>query len=756
MPPEGFVSEAEVAKFFAEVDTDLRRYGLGTVLQWRKEQLAYIRDHVDIRDGIDQIKRDFGVENFDLVLIDGSQFTGMEDFKRTRGARWIVLDDINTLKTHAVWTFLKQDREYELVHENRALRHGFAIFRRRHRSELPINFFTLVLNGNPYIRYHAEQFSQLPFAWHWQIVEGVAELHHDSSWAAALGGKVPNAANRGGLSSDGTSEYLDMLQNKLPQQVTVIRKPYTQYWDGKREMCNAVLANLTEECLLWEIDADELWTTQQIEAGRRAFAEEPDRTAARFWCNFFVGPSRVITTRYNYAQNPNQEWLRTWRFKPGMRWASHSPPVLVMKDASGAEIDVAKIRPFSQDEMEARGLVFDHCAYALESQVAFKEIYYGYSGAVREWRALQADAEIPGFLADHLSWVTDRTMFDDVKHRFIASPVGFERQINGWVVRSKEDREGEVAKLRAKAKRARRPRILIDGLCFQSGDPELARIWMSFFEAWLSSGFAENVLLLDRGGTSPRLKGLAIRSILPYAATPFGDDHQFLQRICEEEVATLFVSTGATFPVRTPSVHVAAAFPLTGSAVNEPGSRQDYAAMHASALVAFSADLANKLMRLYPERSRESVHVIQPGPLAVFGKIGIADGTTPVKDEAPDHAYVAYVGERRGTLGEKNASLVFNALAQLPSEARPKLICVGGSSELEPELTALNADVDASVVNLDPPELSAFYAGAAALVVTAINEAVNITIVEAMACGCPVIAVRNPTTEAFSRTLAFL
>ena len=32
------------------------------------------------------------------------------------------------------------------------------------------------------------------------------------------------------------------------------------FWDGKREMVNEPLFNINEECLLWQIDADELWT----------------------------------------------------------------------------------------------------------------------------------------------------------------------------------------------------------------------------------------------------------------------------------------------------------------------------------------------------------------------------------------------------------------------------------------------------------------------------------------------------------------
>jgi len=57
-------------------------------------------------------------------------------------------------------------------------------------NELPIHFFTIVLNGEPFIRHHIDEFAKLPFSWHWHIIEGVAELKHDTAWSVALGGRI--------------------------------------------------------------------------------------------------------------------------------------------------------------------------------------------------------------------------------------------------------------------------------------------------------------------------------------------------------------------------------------------------------------------------------------------------------------------------------------------------------------------------------------------------------------------------------------
>lgn len=55
-------------------------------------------------------------------------------------------------------------------------------------DDLPVHFFTIVLNGEPFIRYHLEMMRQLPFRWHWHIVEGVAELTRDTAWVLRVAG----------------------------------------------------------------------------------------------------------------------------------------------------------------------------------------------------------------------------------------------------------------------------------------------------------------------------------------------------------------------------------------------------------------------------------------------------------------------------------------------------------------------------------------------------------------------------------------
>ena len=274
---------------------------------------------------------------------------------------------------------------------------------------LPINFFTIVLNGEPFIRQHIETFKKISTKWHWHIVEGVASLTHDTHWGFLNGGRITDDLHNNGLSNDGTTEYLNELKKQYPENITIYRKPFGKFWDGKIEMVNAPLENIKEECLLWQIDVDEDWTLKQTEGVVKMFAKQPNKTAAFYMCVYFVGTKLIITSKNTYGNHLDYEWIRTWRFKPNDFWSTHEPPCLC-RDLSGQKIDVAKINPFKHAETEANGFVFNHYAYVIEKQLLFKEKYYGYKNAVKGWEDLQSEKTFPVFLKNYFPWVNDETI----------------------------------------------------------------------------------------------------------------------------------------------------------------------------------------------------------------------------------------------------------------------------------------------------------------------------------------------------------
>lgn len=618
------------------------------------------------------------------------------------------------------------------------LRSGAAGEGGRTAGDLPVHFFTIVLNGEPFIRYHLDVFRRLPFRWYWHVVEGVASLVHDTAWSVAAGGRIDPAAHARGLSLDGTTAYLDEIAAEEPERISIYRKPPGTFWDGKREMVSAPLPNIREECLLWEVDADELWTFQQIVSMRQLFLDQPDRTAAHYWCHYIPAPEAVIATRYNYAADPAVEWVRTWRYRPGDRWEAHEPPILV-RPRLGGSIDVGKKRPFLHDETEDAGAVFQHFAYATEEQVRFKETYYSYGGALQRWRELREAvraARGPLRLGDYLPWVQDDTLVDDAARRHVPLLVR-ERDDGSWsFTRGATDSAPNATPVRDGV-------IVVDGVFFQhflkSG---IARVWWSYLREWLKSGFAERVVFLDRGGAGPRLPGLPTRSIPPWRGDLTAQDSLRLQRICDEERAALFVSTYYTTPIATPSVMLV--YDLIperlGLDMSDPvWDEKRLAIEHASAYACISENTRRDLLELEPAASAKRADVV---PLGVDEHFTVA----PERDVAAfrakhglDRPYFLVVGERRGVGGYKNVRLVFRALRDWPEAGTHELVCVGGVADIEPDLTRIALRMRVRRLALSDEELRLAYAGAVALLFPSRYEGFGLPVAEAMACGCPVI-----------------
>lgn len=252
--------------------------------------------------------------------------------------------------------------------------------------------FCIVLDGMPWVTHHIAAFNRLTVPWRLVFVEGVAKNVNCTKWCR----EIPPR-----LSKDGTTEYLRELAKHHPN----VHHVPSISWEGKLAMVNHAMADFDSinphgPSIVMEIDSDELWEASQLATLHRVF-ETSNRNCAYFKCRYFVGPSIVTTTMDAYGNNPG-EWLRCWKWTPGMRFESHEPP----------KIDGMVERSFSRGETEALGCVFDHYAYCQESQIRFKESYYGYAGAVEQWKRLQQNKQWPVRLKDFLPWVDDLATAD--------------------------------------------------------------------------------------------------------------------------------------------------------------------------------------------------------------------------------------------------------------------------------------------------------------------------------------------------------
>lgn len=252
----------------------------------------------------------------------------------------------------------------------------------------PLHVFTIALDAMPWL---ACIFSELmrvrDVRWSWTIVEGAAMPVGDTKWIAR---QEPR------LSGDGTTQFLDAIAHH--PRVRVIRR---ERWEGKTPMCQAATDTFREPGILMQQDGDEIWSADQYVRIGEFFEDLPDLMTMRFHCDYMVGPNIRTTDR----GHPD-EWLRAWRFTPGMQWISHEPPNLAGNVG----------RTMRRDETARHALVFQHFSWALPKHVAQKEQLYGpsYRGAMAGWTRLQTHPRFPVSLKSFFPWSAATTMVDRV------------------------------------------------------------------------------------------------------------------------------------------------------------------------------------------------------------------------------------------------------------------------------------------------------------------------------------------------------
>jgi hypothetical protein len=103
--------------------------------------------------GIKKIKQEHEINFFDVLLIDGSEFSDFAESDELYKSRFILLDDINTFHNYKNYQKLLTEPNYKMVIQNICLRKGYAIFQRVSNNKLPFDrgslYSTEMLESTP-------------------------------------------------------------------------------------------------------------------------------------------------------------------------------------------------------------------------------------------------------------------------------------------------------------------------------------------------------------------------------------------------------------------------------------------------------------------------------------------------------------------------------------------------------------------------------------------------------------------------------
>ncbi len=287
-------------------------------------------------------------------------------------------------------------------------------------------------------------------------------------------------------------------------------------------------------------------------------------------------------------------------------------------------------------------------------------------------------------------------------------------------------------------------KILIDGVFFQLYNTGIARVWRSLLEQWSTTDFAKKIVVLDRGGTAPKIPGIEYRLVSRYDYSKSPIDREMLQQICNEQRADLFISSYYTTPVSTPSVFMAYDMipEVLGGDCNEPMWREKhYAIEKASTYIAISHNTARDLAELFPEIVLPSITVAHCGVDQEFHPSDSQEVNSFKHKYGILKPYFLLVGIHNSY---KNGSLFFNAFSKLATKQGFDVVCTGRNGlMLEAEFRKHTFGVMVHLLQLEEHELRAAYSGAVALVYPSQYEGFGLPILEALACGCPVITCPN-------------
>jgi FkbM family methyltransferase len=214
--------------------------------------------------------------------------------------------------------------------------------------------FSIIHNGIHHLHHNNQYNRILSSCDKWVVVEGASRSNGSTKWCKDF----PDDLHVNGGSNDGTREFLKYHSNTNEKLIYI---PSNGFWQSKDHQVNRAIEEvkkITDRCWLWEIDIDEQWEPEQMDAAENELFDSGAK-AGCFRANCFVG--RNLRAIGDWGEAFSSGYIRLWKWE-GENFICHEPPII--EGQMGIEPTM-----LSQ--------VFRHYNYYFDKDVIFKDRWYG-------------------------------------------------------------------------------------------------------------------------------------------------------------------------------------------------------------------------------------------------------------------------------------------------------------------------------------------------------------------------------------------
>lgn len=223
-------------------------------------------------------------------------------------------------------------------------------------------------------------------------------------------------------------------------------------------------------------------------------------------------------------------------------------------------------------------------------------------------------------------------------------------------------------------------------------------------------------------------------------------EHLTLPSLIRDSVADLFFSPHFNVPLCCPvpfvmTIHdlILHRYPNNASRMKQKVYRFliRQSLNNAQSIIAISNFVKNELKDAYGEKISSKVHVVHEGVSPLYRPASDEAKAEVMQKYTLNRPFFLYVGNAKQ---HKNVSLLLQAFTQAGETGRDLLLITGGKEAaslgpLPPNVRRLDHIPDA--------EMPVFYSLAEACVTASLYEGFCLPVVEALACGCPMIATNR-------------